>query len=490
MSITPMSLYVYLICAGGHAKQVIDIFLDNKIEIKGIFDDNKTGQFYRGTQIIGTISDIAKYQSEPFFCTVGDNQIREKISQTVGNVEWINCISKLAYISPSVVIGKGNYVGTHSKILADSRLGDFNIVNEGATLTHDNIIGDFNHIAPNVSVGGRVKIGNFNLIGTNSTVNPDVLIANNITIGSGATVIKSLVDPGIYIGTPCKKINKNISDKYTCFPDNKPLYNEYTEDKSMENTENNKQKIPCFVLIYDQVDIIKKCLSFFTKYNSRLDIIVIENFSQNTNETIKPYVMNLLNKKKIWKYYLFENNIMNNAYHMALQHAIKTYLDPKKYPYTLITDGDLTIDNEDWIEEQINIMESNKNIYVSSCSLDTSNLPTETFPEATSWTKTGIDRGNYIEDNTGIFSLLLKTVDVIDLMVFLDSKNLRFLDSLINHYCYNYKYKIWARTKKSKAYHLTWDLYKDLDHPYTKMKRENIYLWSQNLTCKFDLFEN
>ncbi|AEQ60317.1 hypothetical protein [Acanthamoeba castellanii mamavirus] len=68
----------------------------------------------------------------------------------------------------------------------------------------------------------------------------------------------------------------------------------------------NKQKIPCFVLIYEQVDIIKKCLSFLIKYSDRLNIIIVENYSSNTQTIIKPYVIDLINNKLIWKYYLFE----------------------------------------------------------------------------------------------------------------------------------------------------------------------------------------
>lgn len=199
---------IYLIFAGGHAKQVIDIFIENQYEICGIFDDFKENDFYRNTKIIGKISDIDKFSKNkiPFFCTIGDNLIREKIYNEYNNLEWVNCISQRAYISPSVKLGVGNYIGTFCKILADSIIGDFNIINEGSTLTHDNIIGNFNHIAPNSSLGGKVNIRNRNLIGTNSTINPNISIFDNIIIGSGAVVIKNISDPGTFIGVPCKKI--------------------------------------------------------------------------------------------------------------------------------------------------------------------------------------------------------------------------------------------------------------------------------------------
>ena len=197
--------YVYIICAGGHAKQVIDILIENNYEIRGVFDDHKKGIFYRNVPIIGTLRDIKNYNNEPFFCALGDNKLRKIICESSINFKWINCTSHHSYISPTVHIGYGNYIGVHTKILSDSIIGNFNIINDSATVTHDNIIGNYNHVAPNASFGGRVKIGNSNLIGTNATINPDVILENEIIIGSGGVVTKSLSDPGIYVGIPCKK---------------------------------------------------------------------------------------------------------------------------------------------------------------------------------------------------------------------------------------------------------------------------------------------
>ena len=170
---------VYLICLGGHAKQVIDVFLENNYNILGAYDDNKKGTNYRGIKILGSLSEIQNLETDqPFFCTIGDNKLRQEICNPLQNINWINCISRHAYISPSVKIGYGNYIGVHARILSDSVIGNHNIINDGSTLTHDNYIGDFNHIAPSASLGGRVKIGNSNLIGTNSTINPNVKISN------------------------------------------------------------------------------------------------------------------------------------------------------------------------------------------------------------------------------------------------------------------------------------------------------------------------
>ena len=208
-----MSSGVYVIFSGGHSKQCIDIFLDNHIPVLGLFDDNRPkGVFYRGTQILGTIADIPSIVEEKalFFCACGNNRLRQSIVEMFPSFTWINCISRHSIISPSAIIGNGNYIGVSTKVAADAVIGDFNILNDGCTVTHDNKIGNFNHIAPNASLGGFVKIGNNCLIGTNSTINPSVTMTDNIIIGSGAVALRDIGEAGSYIGIPCRNI---ISDK-------------------------------------------------------------------------------------------------------------------------------------------------------------------------------------------------------------------------------------------------------------------------------------
>jgi sugar O-acyltransferase (sialic acid O-acetyltransferase NeuD family) len=208
-------MQVYVVCAGGHAKQVIDVFLSNKYEVLGAFDDHKVGHFYRGVNIVGKLDNLAFRQTGmcvgtpvQYFCTVGDNQLRKQITDKYKALPWTNCISPYAYISPTVTMGQGNYIGVHARLLSDVSIGSFNIINDGATLTHDNTISHFNHIAPNASLGGRVVLGSFNLVGANATLNPDVHMTDRITIGSGCVVLKNVYEEGVYVGVPCKKIVK------------------------------------------------------------------------------------------------------------------------------------------------------------------------------------------------------------------------------------------------------------------------------------------
>ena len=74
------------------------------------------------------------------------------------------------------------------------------------------------------------------------------------------------------------------------------------------------------------------------------------------------------------------------------------------------------------------------------------------------------------EGLTGIHLLMLRGPDLAAYSRFREACGLRFVDSTMHHLCYRVLDRRWARTARSSARHLTWDLYAQPDHPYTLMK--------------------
>jgi acetyltransferase EpsM len=199
---------IYIIGAGGHAKQVIDILLDNSYQICGIFDSYRSGYFYRNLPILGTIDDVLSIvpKNSNLFITFGDNKYRMDLYLKFKEYNFPNCISKQSYISQSTKIGYGNYIGCFTKIGEDCVVGNFNILNEGSIVAHDNFINDFNHLSINTSTGGNVIIGNLNLIGIGANILPKMTILDNNTIGAGCLVNKNIHFESKCIGVPMKII--------------------------------------------------------------------------------------------------------------------------------------------------------------------------------------------------------------------------------------------------------------------------------------------
>jgi len=108
----------------------------------------------------------------------------------------------------SIAIGKGSIICSGSILTCNIKIGKMSHINLNSTIGHDVKIGDFFTCSPGVNISGNCNIGNNVLIGSNSVIKEHINIGNNIIIGMGSVVTKNLVEPGIYVGNPCKKLNK------------------------------------------------------------------------------------------------------------------------------------------------------------------------------------------------------------------------------------------------------------------------------------------
>ncbi|MEI9913708.1 MAG: hypothetical protein WDN66_01755 [Candidatus Saccharibacteria bacterium] len=248
----------------------------------------------------------------------------------------------------------------------------------------------------------------------------------------------------------------------------------------------NKKKVLCYVLVFDQVEIIEKCLKFICKDADRLEIVVIENPSQHTPE-ISKFINKLGKDGLIARYYLFDSNITNNAF----KTVFKTELDEiKKRKYILQTDGDVTSKDKDWLDEELKIMDNNKDVFACGISLDMSNLPIKAFPEAASWIPEDINTyDDYYEAVTGTHLLMHRGKEFYKLMQWAGKNNVHLIDNALHDYSYRILKMKYARTKKAKAYHLTWDLYADKNNSYTKYKDKKGFnkLWNHERVDSYKL---
>lgn len=247
-----------------------------------------------------------------------------------------------------------------------------------------------------------------------------------------------------------------------------------------------RKKITCYVLVYDQLDIIKRSLDFLTCYSDKLDIIVIENPSSNTKK-ISALIDSYGKNGVVKRYYLFSANITGKAYEVVINQEIRKIM---KTPFVIITDGDLICENNNWLQEEINILRKHRDVFACGISLEMSNLPTSTFPSSVNWIPPDMNVfDDYNEAYTGGHLLLMRGAWLADYMAWSKDNKLHFLDSNMHKFCYEVMHKKWARTKYARAYHITWDLYQDKEHPYTKQKTKKSFdeIWRHNNNATYTL---
>lgn len=89
-------------------------------------------------------------------------------------------------------------------------IGNHVLLAEGTRiLTHDGAGWCLNYNTDEkmrMDMWGKVVIGNNVYVGTNAIIMSNVKITDNVIIGAGAIVVKDIVEDGVYVGCPAKRI--------------------------------------------------------------------------------------------------------------------------------------------------------------------------------------------------------------------------------------------------------------------------------------------
>ncbi len=205
-----------IFCAGPQSRVIIDILRDYpEYTIVGLIDSVQAidSEFY-GHKVIGRQNELktlcAKYDFQSGIVGLGDNYLREKvvleILQQNVNFNFINAISKFAYISPTSKIGVGNVlmpgVMVNSEAIISNHCGMFT----NSSLEHNCFMNNFSSLSAGVTTGGYVNLSKYSAIALGVTVLDRISIGENVVVGSGSLVTKDLEPHGLYYGVPAKRI--------------------------------------------------------------------------------------------------------------------------------------------------------------------------------------------------------------------------------------------------------------------------------------------
>jgi sugar O-acyltransferase (sialic acid O-acetyltransferase NeuD family) len=139
---------------------------------------------------------------------VGDPVDRKNIANRLPKeTEYFTFIHKSAQILDlKVEIGAGSIITANCIITTNVKIGKHCHLNLMSTVGHDCIIGDFFTTAPGAKISGNCTIGECVYVGTNASIKEKLSIHSLVKIGLNSGVVKHIEEPGIYVGTPAKKI--------------------------------------------------------------------------------------------------------------------------------------------------------------------------------------------------------------------------------------------------------------------------------------------
>ncbi len=256
------------------------------------------------------------------------------------------------------------------------------------------------------------------------------------------------------------------------------------------------KKIPCYGLTFFDFDNFKKSIESLLEKKDFLDIKIIENYSKHTEEKFKPYIFDLLEKELISEYFLFDENVAANAPNKIYYDHLLLDKKVQKSKYTMITDLDLVFEN-DWLEEELAILKNHEDVLCVGVDLSLENLPDIDLPQKWVhpvvkgkewWVPTPREEEKYLLGYTGGWGLLFRTKQFLLMLEAFKSKNLLMRDEQMHHFAIHYKAK-WVRTKRNKAYHLTWDNYSNNDE-YMQWKSQFSIneIWDMKKACNYTIY--
>lgn len=103
-------------------------------------------------------------------------------------------------------VGAGSFIFSFCDIKIKSAVGRHSIIGSYSLIGHYSTIGNNCILRPGVMVTGKSQVGNNCVFNLRSTVTNGVEIADNVELAALSGVTKNLAWPGLYAGTPARRV--------------------------------------------------------------------------------------------------------------------------------------------------------------------------------------------------------------------------------------------------------------------------------------------
>jgi sugar O-acyltransferase (sialic acid O-acetyltransferase NeuD family) len=192
-----------IIGAGGFGKE-IHATLHDKQDVIFFVDDAYYNDYEKNTLPLSDFNP-KEYQ---VIVAIADSVVRERIVNSLPKeTVYFTYIHSSAQIhGDDVEIGEGSIICAGTIITTNCKIGKHAHLNLITTIGHDNIIGDYFTTAPGTQISGNCTIGDRVYFGTRSCNRQKTKICSDVTIGLNSGVLTDITEPGVYVGTPAKKI--------------------------------------------------------------------------------------------------------------------------------------------------------------------------------------------------------------------------------------------------------------------------------------------
>lgn len=196
-----------IIGAGGFGQEIYTSFSEVEQAITTFFVDD---EYYIDSP--NNILPLSQFNPEEYkvIVAINDPKLRyDLVNRLPKETKYFTYIHPTAQIlDKNIEIGEGSIICAGVIITTNVKIGKHAHLNLQTTIGHDCIIGNYFTTAPGAKISGNCIIHDYVYVGTNSSIKEKITIHSLVTIGLNTGVVKNINEPGVYIGTPSKKLNK------------------------------------------------------------------------------------------------------------------------------------------------------------------------------------------------------------------------------------------------------------------------------------------
>lgn len=206
---------VAFIGAGIFGKQSLQVAsAQKKYEAIGFYDDYATLPTFEGLPILGKIDQIeSDYKEGKFshlFISIGYDHLKfkQELFSRFSAIPFASIIHPSAIIENSAIIDGGVLIYAGCYIGPNCHMKTGTVLNLMSYLAHDSTVGESTFISGGINAGGKVNFGERCFVGIGTTLVDEIEVCDDVFIGAGSVVVKTISEPGTYVGCPARKLEK------------------------------------------------------------------------------------------------------------------------------------------------------------------------------------------------------------------------------------------------------------------------------------------
>lgn len=190
-----------VIGAGGFGREIKAVLgePDIKFFVDDIYED-----------LTNNIIGLSKFNPEEYKVVVAVANPKDRydiIQRLPSSTKYFTFIDPSVQIHGNdVEVGEGSIICAGTIITTNVKIGKHAHLNLITTIGHDCVIGDYFTTAPGVQISGNETIGDRVYFGTRSCIKEKLTVCNDVVVGMNAGVVSNIIEPGVYVGTPAKRV--------------------------------------------------------------------------------------------------------------------------------------------------------------------------------------------------------------------------------------------------------------------------------------------